>query len=60
MKDTTTMSDKTGTEKTLWDAINAARSATQLGRLNHAELEEVLAFLASQGWTLTKVERAKR
>lgn len=49
------MANKTGEEKEVWDVINAARSgSTQLGRLNHAELEEVLAFLDAQGWHLAK------
>jgi hypothetical protein len=48
------MANRIGEEKEVWDAINAARSASPLGRLNHAELEEVLAFLDAQGWHLAK------
>jgi hypothetical protein len=48
------MANKTGNEKEMWDAINAARSGTALSRLNHAELEDVLAFLDGMGWTIAK------
>ena len=48
------MADKTGDEKDMWDAINAARATSPLGRLNHADLEAGLADLAKQGWQLAK------
>jgi hypothetical protein len=48
------MANKSGDEKEMWDAINAARSTSPLGRLNHAELEAALADLAKLGWALTK------
>ena len=54
------MANKTGDEKAMWDAINAARSSGPLGRLNHAELEDALADLAKLGWTLSKSEPTKR
>lgn len=48
------MANKTGEEKELWDAINAARSIGALGRLNHAELRDVLADFDRLGWHLAK------
>jgi hypothetical protein len=52
------MTNKAGDEKEMWDAINAARAMSPLGRLNHAELELAFADLAKLGWVFTKIGRA--
>lgn len=46
------------TSKELWDVLNQLRVGP-LGRLNHAELEAVLADLDQRGWQIVKKPAAK-